>query len=404
MNQTLSNAAALLKRVYLPTLRNQLNNVNYFLSQIEREKEAFIGTQAYIAVKKGRNFSTQGVADNGTLPSADRQRYANAIFGLKYIYSRFDITGPLMAAAKGSDAGAFVNALDAEVTGTIEDATDHLGRMLFSDGTGALATISSRASSATMTLDNVLYFKDRIGTSVQVVERNTGSILRATTTVDAVNITNKTITLADSVNLTGATDPIVIKPSSYLQDINGLDVIVSAINVPSTGLFQGLDRTAATSAFWQGLVLSNSGTARPVSEPLLQDAYDSAEQLAGGTQQDMGVDLITSSYAVRKKYISLLLSQKRFVNNLVLKGGWKAIEYNGTPWIADKYCPNKAYFLKLSSFKLYVQEDWGWMDEDGKMLFRLTGKDGYEAVLKWYGELACDAPNRNVVVTDLDVT
>ena len=45
--------------------------------------------------------------------------------------------------------------------------------------------------------------------------------------------------------------------------------------------------------------------------------------------------------------------------------------------------------------------DWEWMQEDGAVLFRVSGQDAYEATLFKYADLMTSARNRNGVCLQL---
>jgi hypothetical protein len=103
--------------------------------------------------------------------------------------------------------------------------------------------------------------------------------------------------------------------------------------------------------------------------------------------------MIISDHDIRDAYAALVVADKRFVNTLNLDGGFKALEYNGMPWVAEVDCqPNTVFFLDMEHLFLMQMGDWKWMDRDGAILSRVSGSDAYEAAIVWYSDLATDRP------------
>jgi hypothetical protein len=49
---------------------------------------------------------------------------------------------------------------------------------------------------------------------------------------------------------------------------------------------------------------------------------------------------------VRAKYVALLVSEKRFVNNMELDGGFRGVDFNGIPLVPDPQCQkNRIYYV-----------------------------------------------------------
>jgi len=78
-----------------------------------------------------------------------------------------------------------------------------------------------------------------------------------------------------------------------------------------------------------------------------------------------------------------------------LNGGFKAMNYNGIPIVADRFCPEGTmYLLNTNDFTLHQLCDWQWLaDDDGRVLKQIPGKPVYTATLVKYAELICSCPN-----------
>jgi hypothetical protein len=111
---------------------------------------------------------------------------------------------------------------------------------------------------------------------------------------------------------------------------------------------------------------------------------------------------------VFRAYANLLLGLKRFNNTVSLKGGYAAgIPFMGgggqeIPVVTDRDCPaNSMYFVNTDHLTEFMASDWEFMQEDGAVLSRVSGVDGYEFILFKYMELMTDARNTHGKLTDL---
>lgn len=82
-------------------------------------------------------------------------------------------------------------------------------------------------------------------------------------------------------------------------------------------------------------------------------------------------------------------------------GAWLEI-HDLAQMVATKYAPNgKLRALSRKNWKMYEMDDWNWLDEDGAVLSRVSGKAVWEATLAKYCDLGCDLPRGNVDLTGL---
>lgn len=157
---------------------------------------------------------------------------------------------------------------------------------------------------------------------------------------------------------------------------------------------QGLLRSTYT--WFKSQKDGNSGVDRPLTLPLIQKVLSLCEKADGK------ISLMLTTYDLRDTYASLVVADKRFVNTLNLDGGWKALEYNGIPIVPDVDAIAKhIYYLDESTHKIYRMSDFDWMDEDGAILSRVSGKDQYEAVMYYYANLGVDNCRKNGFLIDV---
>jgi hypothetical protein len=86
-----------------------------------------------------------------------------------------------------------------------------------------------------------------------------------------------------------------------------------------------------------------------------------------------------------------------------LDGGYKALSFNGIPWVADRFVETGAlYALNSNDFKLHQLCDWRWLEsESGKVLNQISNKAAYKATLVKYADLICERPCGQVKITNI---
>ncbi|AHF07169.1 phage major capsid protein [Desulfitobacterium metallireducens] len=384
MGATLQTLDGILKNQYLAPLREQVNNDVVVLDLLDKDQDSVVGKNFTIPLHVGGNEGFASVAEGGILPTAGSQQYKECIVPQRYIYSTIEITGPTIKATK-SDAGAFIRAVDSEMKGAAKDFKRQLNRMFWGDGTGILSVCGTTTTATTVNVASTKYI--RVGMTVDILTSATGAVVANGVAVLSVP-SSTTFTVASAVS-TASTDAVYIHGSRNIE-VMGLQGICSA-----TLPIQTLD--PATYAFWKANVLANGGTPRAITEALMQTAMDTTE-----TNSDGSTKAILTSFGVRRAYQSLLTNTRQYMNTMDLKGGKKALDYNGLSLIADKDAPTgKVFFLDTDYLKVYQLSDIDWMQEDGAILSRVAGKDAYGATLYRYLELGCSARNAQTVLADI---
>lgn len=392
MGATLTTLDAILKTQYPGSLvQEQINNKVQLLSRIENDYDSVVGKNFTIPLHYGRNEGTGARADGGTLPTAGAQAYKDCIVPMRYLYHRIKLTGPTIKAA-ATNQGAFIRAVDSEMRGAERDLRASLNRQLFGDGSAALTVCGTTSDSTTVVVTSTA--KLRVGMPIDVLVTADGTESTGATGRTVSSITDATHFVISGAKITTDNTFSVYLSGSRNIEVMGLNGIIAATD-PGSGSLQGLD--VSTYGWWKANVLSNSGTPRAITETLMQKAIDYVEQYSDGT-----VSAIYTTYGVKRAYQAVLSALKQYTAPLELKGGYKALDYNGLPLIADKDCSaNKLFFTDESKLKMYKLSDLEWMDDDGAILSRVSGEDAYEAVLYTYLELGCHARNAHTLLSDI---
>lgn len=320
-------------------------------------------------------------------PGTDSTKEASGT--VQTVYGRFEVSTKAIAATK-NDKGSYIRIVDFKMRTVGENLKKDLNAMLNGDGSGALAKVSSVAGQD-ITVDNALRIRKN-----QVLNaftaRSGGTQQNADFTVTNVNYATNVVTVTGTISAVAA--------NSFLFKNTGRGVnVMGLLGIVDDGTFLGTLHNIARSGndFWKANVLANGGTNRDITLSLLQAAEDRVYTIAGGK-----VSLWYSNMGQRANYVAILVADKRFVNNMELDGGFKAVEYNGNPWVLDRDCDkNRVYGLDESVIRFFQLEDVNWMEEDGAILARAANTLSYQAVLQGHMELGCYQPNREVVVVDL---
>ena len=396
MGATLTTLADIIKTQYAPVVGEMINHSTPILDRIGKDYDSVQGKDFTIPLHYGRNEGIGARGEGSALPTAGNQSYKASVLPMRYQYGRFQITGQTIKATRNNE-GAYRKAVRSEMEGLANDMCDSLSRQLFGDGSGLLATLASSGSgTSTVVVDSTA--KLRVGMPIDIIVKTTGAATAGLAGTSVATITDGT-TFTISGTLAGspaATYGVYIAGSRDLE-MMGLGGIVSA-----TTTVQGLD--VSSYPWWVATVQGNSGTARAISDTILQKALDTLTQNSNGK-----ASALYTTYGVRRAYQSILAAQKQFVNTMTLTGGFDTIAYNGLPIIPDKNAPTgKIFVVDESKLKFYRMSDNGgednglfWLEEDGNMLKYVTGYDAYEAILCLYSNLGTTMRNAFVLIEDI---
>ena len=385
MAVTLSNADNALKSLYLDVVSEQLNkNANPFLARIKQSTNDVWGKEVRKLAVYGVNGGIGAGTEDGALPKSVGNNYSQFVATLKNLYGTIEISDKAIRASE-HNSGAFVNLLNAEMEGLIKASTFNFGRMLFGDGSGRLANIT--------TVENNLI-------SVESTQ-NLAEGMIVEVYHDGLMLSGRKIVKIDRAKREVELD------GEPLEDFSLGDgcymVLQNSLNNEITGLKAIFDTENDT---LYGLSKANNPWLKPyaqtldnkISENAIQKAIDTIEEVSGSS-----VNFIMCSWGVRRALQSLFAQNRCNVDVMELAGGFKAISYNGIPIVADRFCPKGTmYLLNTDDFILHQLCDWQWLaDDDGKVLKQVAGKPVYTATLVKYAELMCSRPNGQGVIYNI---
>lgn len=371
---TLTNAENALKSVYLGAVTELLNTkTNPFLSKIEQTSSDVWGKEIRKAASYGINGGVGAGDEDGVLPSAKSTNYLQFVTTLKNLYGQIEISDKAIRAS-ADGRGAFTDLLNNELQGLLDASKFNLGRMLYGDGSGLLATLGALSGSA--------YAVDAPQNLIEglVVDvYNASSAKIGTTSVVYVDRDAKTVTFASAPTGIAAGCKLYVQGSKD-KEITGLGAIFQ-----TTGTLYGVSRSAHPCM--TPYMKSDVGA---LDEIVMQEAIDRLEMTAGST-----VDFIAVSADVKYAYQEYMAQYKRNIDVMELNGGFKTLSYNGIPLVYDRFIgAGTMYLLNTKSFKLHQLCDWQYLEtENGKILRQTQGKPTFTATLVKYCDLVCDRPN-----------
>ncbi len=382
----LNTAQNALKDAYLSAICNQLNTkANPLLAKIKQSSSDVYGKQIIKMAPVGLNGGVGAGSETGELPTANENNYVQFKTTLKNLYGTIEISDKAIRASANGN-GAFVDLLNAEMEGLLTASKFNLGRMLYGDGSGAVATVVSYASGVA-TVDSVRNLMEGMVIDVYTGNTVSSNVGLRISYIDRVNKTVQFTTTPTSM----AEDDVFYVQGSKGNEITGLGAIFD-----SSSTLYGLNRNSNK---W--LTPYTSTTSQEISDGVLQSAVDFLEENTGSN-----IDFIVCAAGVKRAYQQYLACYRRNIDVAVLEGGYKAISFNGIPVMSDRFVEDGTlYMLDSSKFTLHQLCDWEWIEgEGGKILRQKAGYPAYTATLVKYADLICDQPNGQAKFTNISST
>ncbi len=382
---TLSSADGALKSFYLDAVTDALNmKINPFLAEIEKTSQNITGKDVRKAFTPGYSNGIAPGAEDGNLPESKQREYKQMVAPLKNFYGTLEITDKAIRATANNE-GTFVNLLNEEMQALLDSAKFNFGRMLFGDGTGSLSTITAYTS-GWLTVSNVKNFAVGMVLDIWLGETKVDNVTITKIDYDA----NKVYT--ESAHDT-ATMQSMVGGRFHLQgskggELTGLEAIFS------TKAIYGLSRDIV------GMTPYTAKSVGEITEAVVEGAMDRVEAESGKRP-----NFIICSWEVRRALQNYYKTCGIALPTIKMEGGYTALDFNGVPVVADRFCPKDTmYLLNTDYFKLYQLCDWQWLEsEDGKILKQVAGKPVYTATLVKYAELICENPSAQAKLSGITI-
>lgn len=392
MGATLTTATNILKEIYEPRIREQLQNWLKTSKRLEQTSEGVTsevgGKYVVFPIHVKRNHGVGARLEMEQLPTAQNQGYSRAQVNLSYQYGSVRLSGQSMELAQ-SNFQAFASVLDEEVNGIQRDLAKDFNRQVYGTSVGILASITGANAGNVIPATNTQYLE--VGMVIDIFDV-TGATQKATARKITAVTKNVNFTIDGPAVAVIATD-FITRQGNLNREIIGLQQIVAA-----TGALFGID--PANEPLWASVVNANGGVNRALSESLMIKMVDDVYTNGGNTTA------IFTTLGVRRSYFNLLVQQRRYCDTKEFEGGFRGLAFttdNGEiPVISDVDCqPNRMYFINEKELKIYRESDWSFMDRDGSKWQRVIGYDAYDSTLYKYCQLGTHRRNSHGLVSDV---
>lgn len=392
MGATLTTATNILKEIYEPRIREQLQNWLKTSKRIEQTSEGVTsevgGKYVVFPVHVKRNHGIGARLEMEQLPTAQNQGYGRAQVNLSYQYGAVRLSGQSMELAQ-SNFQAFASVLDEEVNGIQRDLAKDYNRQVYGTSAGILATITGANAGNVIPSTNTQYLE--VGMVIDIYD-TTGNTQKAAARKITAITKNTNFTIDGPAVAVIATD-FITRQGNLNRELIGLQQIVAA-----TGILFNID--PAVEPLWASVVNGNAGVNRALSESLMIRMVDDIYTNGGNTTA------IFTTLGVRRSYFNLLVQQRRYCDTKDFGGGFTGLAFttdNGEiPIISDVDCqPNRMYYVNEKEIKLYRESDWSFMDRDGSKWQRVIGYDAYDATLYKYCQFGTHRRNSHGLVSDV---
>lgn len=453
MSATISTLNAILKEFYLAPIQEQLNQEVLVLELMEKAVVDWAGKQVVIPLHTARNTGVDYRPDGGAtsaLPTAGNETYVRAVVDAKFLYGRFEITGPAISSLAKGGTASFAGYVQAEMDKLVEDVRTKANRTAFCGGrvvgvlnqrkteaapavwefTGDVQKVNSllvaavAAKAVELTCDIHTSFAGDFGgaqggyeTIATDIRLSVVDVPNSTLTLSALDTTKTaTITIPQGfgavVKITGAKDGgglVVNVPAIDRLDSEPIGIYGNLGAQDHFGIArQFVAPTTDNNPILRSTIITQNTAAKQDRAALtlarIQAVFDNVMEVAG-----VEPDYILMNPTQRQRYVALLQGQISGTGNLmfsdagkgskVADGGFVGLSYGNVPIKVSKDAPKGGLeFLKLDTWKLCELEKGDFADLDGSVISRVPGFDSYEGYYRFYYNTVSVRPNANAIL------
>lgn len=388
MSQILTNIEGILKDKYQPALSNLINiEPSPFMEMIR--KEPLTNNKVRMAAPIGLNGGFGFGAEGEATPNAGEQRYLDFELNAVDMYVDMQISNKTVTLGS-SNVGSMINALDAEIKGSYAAAKWNLGRALFGDGTGILATYKiDNTNTPTLTVSDTSKLMEGLVVDLHMVV-NGNSIGFSAKGVRIKHIDHKNKVVTFSQNVICSCDGFITVQGSYNREITGLGAIFG-----DGEMLYGVSRTENPTLVPQTYSLEGNIT----DLGLYRGIRDAKKYRGAKINLIMMGDRAFEAYqAYMDGHTTHLVDKHKFTGGAtgysILVGDQEVILVN------ESMVPeNEAWGVDTDSFILQ-QTPWEFLSNQGSIFSLMANSSVYRALLASYGNLICSNPGGCVKFTD----
>lgn len=426
-SQTWTAATDLLKRVYFPGIRDQLNNETPGLGMLKRTgRDAWSGAEVRLASRIGRNRSyrtTSTAREAAALPNAGRQTWDNFVVGCVLLHGTGGLTA-FGAAATSSSEGAFAPMLKTEIQGMVADAKKDMEIDFFGTELGVLGQVDGDpGAGVTVTMDQAQSLVAWLSHGNRYLSPD---MEIAFLSADGATVTNGTIASVATANRTQfdltaaaaaiADNDLIIRRGSVAAGAGagaaagfcfaGLESIISddpsvTATLPAQAaaggyeldIFQGVNRNTATNSYALASVIDMANA--NLTRNTLNNLVHRVEEKSG-----MYPDVFLTHRSVQTAIADLMVGDQRYAPQ-EFPGGFKAtsLVWNAgdrdIPIVVARECPfDRLYALNFDCIERFILTDFELIETDGAVLRQAAaGGDDWVFSYRFFGQIGSRQPN-----------
>jgi hypothetical protein len=375
MALTISNIGAVLKKIIIPTIQDQLPKENVLFNKIQKNVGVRIANnQIYIAARTGRHSGIYSAAE-GSEPFTGKAKYEQPYTDMTYCFGTLELTDQAIEAAKTGDVKAIASILSTEISALKDDFKSDLNRMLNGAGTGKLCLTNGTGANSTTLL----------------VDGNPAGLDGNFYLAEGMYIQFGTGSTAQIEALVGTTGATLAAGSTWSNDVT----ITKAYDAEPMGIAGIIDDGDNVATIQNILRASYNWANSPTYDTSTTLTEANMIDLYLRTRQYGGAKVITMGKTLFAKYGALLLSLKKTRDlKEVLSGGWKGLEFmGGDVGVMLDYDCWDGYVQMIDFDALTMAEmsqPFAWLEADayGGILKRsATNRTIWEGTLKYYFNL-----------------
>jgi hypothetical protein len=307
-------------------------------------------------------------------------------------YGIASIDGETIEASKGQP-NALAEALDTEIESTMHGLRRSTGIALFRDGSGAIGRRASISTNTITLSDKRDASNFEVGMYLRADDTASGASPRTGTTyVTAVDRDAGTVTVEDASDVTSFADnDYLFRAGDQNGHLKGFGAWLPATAPTSGDNFFGVDRSVdPVRLAGKRIDISSLSPAEGLVEAVNKMKAEGASPDAFFCHWDQWAN-VHHDLGTKVVYEQVKVGELMF----------DAIKVGGVKLVPDINCPSGyGYLLTLNTWKLATLGPLPrFMDIDGQKLLREASSDAYEVRIGYYGQLYCEAPGRNAVVT-----
>ena len=370
------------------------------------ENAQFTGRKWIFGLKTSNGGGASNAGARKTLPAATEGTFDQGEVNVIRTYTRMALDGLAIEVTK-KQQGSFKPAL-AEVMADRLTAHDlEVNRQMFCGGNGKLALVlAAGASSATQTL-NSDYGVTNGGNGTRhvypgdslAIRRVSGNTLVGRREVVSVDPDAQQVVFDSTIDTTSGAC-YVSKSTADDDNYNAGEAYGLLASVNATDALHGISAAGR----WRGLVSSNSGTLRPLTDTLVMTMVSRLRSESRKTP-----NLAVTRPGVVLRYTELFLPLRRIDGqDETIIGGYKpitAIQHAGgtIPVMEELDCPDhRMFLLHTQSMKMATVVGSEWASLDGAQFDRIADQDGIEGYIRQYWAMVTVQRNANGLIADLE--